>query len=94
MSIPTRRLVLLPGVHPKLPPFDPHYPPDTPLAVESTRLSVPEVIGGQKDVQLLPFGPVRADVSNRGISFLLYRRMDPALSPATVFQTSRNGKAL
>jgi formate hydrogenlyase subunit 5 len=67
-----RRLVLLPGVHPKLPPFDPHYPPDTPLAVESTRLSVPEVIGGQKDVQLLPFGPVRADVLESGEFLFFY----------------------
>ena len=67
-----RRLVLHAGANPKLPPFDPRYPPDARLTVESTRLAVPEVIGAQADVQLLPFGPVRADVLESGEFLFFY----------------------
>ena len=57
-----QRLVLHEGVNPPCPPFDPDYPPDQPLRVESNTQTIPEVGGDQADVQLLPFGPVRADV--------------------------------
>jgi formate hydrogenlyase subunit 5 len=67
-----RRLVLHAGVNPVLPPFDPNYPPDTQVPVESTRLSVPEVTGAEADVQLLPFGPVRADVLESGEFLFFY----------------------
>jgi formate hydrogenlyase subunit 5 len=56
------RLVLHDGVKFVRPPFDPRYPPETPLALEPTRQTVPIVAGAEADVQLLPFGPVRADV--------------------------------
>ncbi len=56
------RLVLHEGVNPPCPPFDPDYPADRPLRVESTTQAIPELAGDQSDVQLLPFGPVRADV--------------------------------
>jgi formate hydrogenlyase subunit 5 len=56
------RLVLHEGVNPPCPPFDPDYPADLPLRVESTTQAIPEIGGDQADVQLLPFGPVRADV--------------------------------
>jgi Ni,Fe-hydrogenase III large subunit len=56
------RLVLHEGVHSRQPPFDPDYPPDRPLRVEETKQVIPEVAGAEADVQLLPFGPVRADV--------------------------------
>jgi formate hydrogenlyase subunit 5 len=57
-----QRLVLHEGVHPRLPPFDPDYPADAPLLIESNAQSVPTLAGDEADVQLLPFGPVRADV--------------------------------
>ncbi|MEJ2378317.1 MAG: NADH-quinone oxidoreductase subunit C [Pseudolabrys sp.] len=57
-----QRLVLHEGVNPRLPPFDPDYPADEPLRVESNMQAVPELGGAEADVQLLPFGPVRADV--------------------------------
>jgi formate hydrogenlyase subunit 5 len=57
-----QRLVLHEGVNPPCPPFDPDYPADLPLRVETTTQAIPELAGDQSDVQLLPFGPVRADV--------------------------------
>ena len=56
------RLVLHAGVNPPCPPFNPDYPADQPLRVESTTQAIPELAGDEADVQLLPFGPVRADV--------------------------------
>jgi formate hydrogenlyase subunit 5 len=67
-----RRLVLHAGANPVLPPFHPDYPTDTQVRIESTRLSVPEVTGAQADVQLLPFGPVRADVLESGEFLFFY----------------------
>ncbi len=66
------RLVLHDGVDPILPPFDPDYPPQTPLKAEPKRQSVPEVAGARTDVQLLPFGPVRADVVESGEFLFFY----------------------
>jgi formate hydrogenlyase subunit 5 len=57
-----QRLVLYEGVKPPCPPFDPDYPADLPLRVETTTQAIPELGGDEADVQLLPFGPVRADV--------------------------------
>ena len=65
------RLVLHEGADAATPPFDPAYPPDLPLRVERTRQAIPEVAGAEADVQLLPFGPVRADVVESG-EFLFY----------------------
>lgn len=56
------RLVLHDGVEFDLPPFDPNAPKDLSLKAERARQSIPEVEGAEADVQLLPFGPVRADV--------------------------------
>jgi formate hydrogenlyase subunit 5 len=56
------RLVLHEGADTAKPPFDSGYPPDLPLRVERTKQAIPEVAGAEADVQLLPFGPVRADV--------------------------------
>lgn len=58
------RLVLHEGVEPVRPPFDPAYPRNEMLRLplEPSRNSIPEVAGAESDVQLLPFGPVRADV--------------------------------
>lgn len=66
------RLVLHDGVNPLRPPFDPEYPPDTPLQAEPARQSIPEVVGAEADVQLLPFGPVRADVVESGEFLFFY----------------------
>ncbi len=55
-------LVLHEGVSPLRLPFDPAYPPDATLQAEPAKQSIPEVAGAEADVQLLPFGPVRADV--------------------------------
>ncbi len=44
------------------PPFDADFPSDLALRVHQTRQVVPEIAGAEADVQLLPFGPVRADV--------------------------------
>jgi Ni,Fe-hydrogenase III large subunit len=55
-------LVLLEGVEPSIPPFAPDYPAGVELRVAQSRISVPELAGAEADVQLLPFGPVRADV--------------------------------
>ncbi len=57
-----QRLVLHEGVSPVRPPFDPNYPPGATLAAEPVKQTIPEIAGAQADVQLLPFGPVRADV--------------------------------
>ncbi len=66
-----QRLVLHEGVNPPCPPFDPDYPADLPLRVESTTQAIPELGGDETDVQLLPFGPVRADVFESA-EFLFY----------------------
>ncbi len=55
-------LVLLGGVEPRIPPFDPDYPSGVELRVASEQSGLPEIGGAEADVQLLPFGPVRADV--------------------------------
>ena len=69
-----QRLVLHEGVSLQQAPFGPDYPPDLPLRVEPTRQVVPEIAGAEADVQLLPFGPVRADVfESGGVSVLLRR---------------------
>ncbi len=66
-----QRLVLHEGVKPPCPPFDPDYPADLPLRVETTTQAIPELAGDEADVQLLPFGPVRADVVESA-EFLFY----------------------
>jgi formate hydrogenlyase subunit 5 len=66
------RLVLHDGVNPVRPPFDPDYPYDTPLHAEPTQQSIPEITGAEADVQLLPFGPVRADVVESGEFLFFY----------------------
>ncbi|MGH7066355.1 MAG: NADH-quinone oxidoreductase subunit C [Acetobacteraceae bacterium] len=53
-------LVLHQGARPVLPPFDPAYPADTALPFEPAAGGLPEIASA--DVQILPFGPVRADV--------------------------------
>ncbi|MBX5453308.1 MAG: NADH-quinone oxidoreductase subunit C [Acetobacteraceae bacterium] len=55
-----KRLVLHNGAQPHVPPFDPSYPPDAQLPFEAEASGLPEI--EDPDVQLLPFGPVRADV--------------------------------
>jgi formate hydrogenlyase subunit 5 len=55
-------LVLLEGTEPPIPPFTPAYPPGIELKATSERLVLPRITGAEADVQLLPFGPVRADV--------------------------------
>ena len=57
-----QRLVLHEGVNPVRPPFDPDYPPGATLQAEPVKQAIPEISGAEADVQLLPFGPVRADV--------------------------------
>jgi formate hydrogenlyase subunit 5 len=54
------RLVLHEGAAPAAPPFDPSYPPGAQMPFEPREARLPEMPGS--DVQLLPFGPVRADV--------------------------------
>ncbi|MGC1253550.1 MAG: NADH-quinone oxidoreductase subunit C, partial [Xanthobacteraceae bacterium] len=66
------RLVLHEGVDSNKPPFAPDYPPDRPLLVQRTRSAVPELAGAEADVQLLPFGPVRADVVESGEFLFFY----------------------
>jgi formate hydrogenlyase subunit 5 len=56
------RLILHEGVAARRPPFDPDYPPGQRLHVEASPRVIPELSGAEADVQLLPFGPVRADV--------------------------------
>jgi len=57
-----QRLVLHAGAAPTKPPLAPDYPQDAPIRIDRTRQAVPEVAVDEPDVQLLPFGPVRADV--------------------------------
>ena len=66
------RLVLHDEVNPVRPPLDPDYPRETLLEAEPTRQSIPEVAGAEADVQLLPFGPVRADVVESGEFLFFY----------------------
>jgi Ni,Fe-hydrogenase III large subunit len=56
-----RRLVLHEGAAVRCPPFDPRAG-DVPVIVSGGRRTVPSLGGDEADVQLLPFGPVRADV--------------------------------
>jgi formate hydrogenlyase subunit 5 len=56
-----QRLVLQEGAVVPRPPFDPGYPSDVPLRAQNQQ-SIPEIAGVNGDVQLLPFGPIRADV--------------------------------
>ena len=65
------RLVLHDGVDLVRPPFDPDYPPDAPLLAGPSKQSIPDIGGDKADVQLLPFGPVRADVAESA-EFLFY----------------------
>jgi formate hydrogenlyase subunit 5 len=67
-----QRLILHAGANPSRPPFDPDYPSDLPIRVESNLQTVPEVAGAEADVQLLPFGPVRADVLESGEFLFFY----------------------
>jgi formate hydrogenlyase subunit 5 len=56
------RLVLHEGVELPKPPFASDYPPGHTLSLKTRQRLLPEVAGAERDVQLLPFGPVRADV--------------------------------
>ena len=67
-----QRLVLHDGADPVCPPFSPKYPPELPVQPEPVRQAVPEVVGATADVQLLPFGPVRADVLESGEFLFFY----------------------
>jgi formate hydrogenlyase subunit 5 len=67
-----QRLVLHDGVDPVRPPFDPEYPGNIMLVAEPSTRAIPDVGGAQADVQLLPFGPVRADVVESGEFFFYY----------------------
>jgi Ni,Fe-hydrogenase III large subunit len=53
-------LVLHEGARPVLPPLDPRFHPDEPIPFTPSPWQLPEIHG--KDVQRLPFGPVRGDV--------------------------------
>ena len=53
-------LVLHEGAKPVCPPLDPAYPPDKPVTFTETPVELPHI--KNPDVQLLPFGPVRADI--------------------------------
>jgi formate hydrogenlyase subunit 5 len=53
-------LVLHEGVQTKTPPLDPRYPREQALAFRPASWHLPEI--ESRDVQLLPFGPIRADV--------------------------------
>ncbi|HEX4020792.1 MAG TPA: NADH-quinone oxidoreductase subunit C [Acidobacteriaceae bacterium] len=55
-----RPLVLHEGAHPSVPPLDPRYPKDEMIPYTEQPWDLPPVEGS--DVQILPFGPVRADV--------------------------------
>jgi Ni,Fe-hydrogenase III large subunit len=58
----THPLVLHEGSDVRIPPFAPTYPTNHLLSLAARERSLPEVAGAERDVQLLPFGPVRADV--------------------------------
>ena len=66
------RLVLHDGVNPVCPPLDPNYPRETLLEAAPARQSIPALAGAEADVQLLPFGPVRADVVESGEFLFFY----------------------
>jgi formate hydrogenlyase subunit 5 len=66
------RLVLHEGTVGKIPPFDPRYPSDEVLRAEPRTQSIPVIAGAEEDVQLLPFGPVRADVVESGEFLFFY----------------------
>lgn len=53
-------LVLHEGATASLPPLDPRYPTEQRIGYEAAEWKLPPVEGS--DVQILPFGPVRADV--------------------------------
>lgn len=53
-------LVLHEGAHPSMPPLDPRYPKNLPMEYSEEPWQLPLIEGS--DVQVLPFGPVRADV--------------------------------
>jgi formate hydrogenlyase subunit 5 len=53
-------LVLHEGAHPSMPPLDPRYPHDQMICFSPEPWQLPSV--ESTDVQVLPFGPVRADV--------------------------------
>lgn len=55
-----RPLVLHEGARPPLPPLDPRYQPVETMPYTESPWDLPSVEGN--DVQILPFGPVRADV--------------------------------
>jgi formate hydrogenlyase subunit 5 len=65
------RLVLREGALPVLPPLDPDYPPDLAVVVDQNRRFIPVIAGAVGDVQELPFGPIRADVTESA-EFLFY----------------------
>jgi len=56
------RLVLHDGVPPEVPPFVSENTSNRALFAQRTERVFPQVSGAEADVQLLPFGPVRADV--------------------------------
>jgi formate hydrogenlyase subunit 5 len=56
------RLVLHEGVPPELPPFASSDTSNRALFAQPKERVLPQVGGAEADVQLLPFGPVRADV--------------------------------
>jgi len=66
------RLVLHEGAETEIPPFDPRYPPDQRLPARRKKQRVPDIGGAEADVQLLPFGPVRADVLESGEFLFFY----------------------
>lgn len=53
-------LVLQEGAHPRIPPLDPQYPTDESIPFTAEPWQLPPLEG--RDVQVLPFGPVRGDV--------------------------------
>lgn len=55
-----RPLVLHEGSRPPMPPLDPRYQPTEPMPYTESAWDLPSLEGS--DVQVLPFGPVRADV--------------------------------
>ncbi len=65
------RLVLHKGARTEHPPFDPRAG-DRPVTVSGERRTVPALGGDGSDVQLLPYGPVRADVVESGEFLFFY----------------------
>jgi len=58
----SHRLVLHEGTDCPVPPFAAKVPAGYALSLKTRERRLPEVGGAERDVQLLPFGPVRADV--------------------------------